>query len=280
MGRHRRDSSDSPTPTSTATPSRGHRHPRRRGTAARGSLLGASAAMAVGAAAVVSGLLPTPSGSPGGAGDDTTGLSRADGPPSAPAADGEATALTGPGEGTSPAPSGEPASSGSPSAHPSPTRTAARPTTRVSTAATKPAATRTAPAVATGGLTGAAAEVLTLVDQQRSLAGCGPLSPDPRLTELAGDFSDEMAARGFFDHTDPDGRTPWDRAAALGIRNLGGENIAEGQPDARAVMDAWMNSPGHRANILDCSYHTIGIGLHEPTASQTGGPWWTQDFGY
>jgi uncharacterized protein YkwD len=85
-----------------------------------------------------------------------------------------------------------------------------------------------------------------------------------------------MAARGFFDHTDPDGATPWDRAEKAGISDLGGENIARGQADAAAVMEAWMNSPGHRANILNCDFKTLGVGVH----FGSGGPWWTQDFGY
>lgn len=85
-----------------------------------------------------------------------------------------------------------------------------------------------------------------------------------------------MADRGFFDHTDPDGDTPWDRADQAGITNLGGENIARGQADAQAVMASWMASEGHRENILNCDYKTIGIGAHVAD----GGPWWTQDFGF
>lgn len=61
-----------------------------------------------------------------------------------------------------------------------------------------------------------------------------------------------------------------------GISDLGGENIARGQADAAAVMQAWMNSPGHRANILNCDFKTLGVGVH----LGSGGPWWTQDFGY
>jgi uncharacterized protein YkwD len=53
------------------------------------------------------------------------------------------------------------------------------------------------------------------------------------------------------------------------------ENIAEGQQTPAAVMTAWMNSAGHRANILDCSLTTLGVGV----ATGSGGPWWTQDFG-
>ncbi|MFF7021918.1 CAP domain-containing protein [Streptomyces klenkii] len=121
-----------------------------------------------------------------------------------------------------------------------------------------------------------AGQLLALVNQERAKAGLRPLRASAQLTRLAQSFSDDMARRGFFSHTDPDGRTPWDRAAKSGIRNLGGENIARGHPDARAVMDAWMHSAGHRANILNGEYRTLGIGLN----TSGSGPWWTQDFGY
>ncbi|MEU1819551.1 CAP domain-containing protein [Streptomyces roseifaciens] len=121
-----------------------------------------------------------------------------------------------------------------------------------------------------------ARQLLVLVNQERAKAGLRPLKASARLTGLAQAFSDDMARRGFFNHTDPDGRTPWDRAAKHGIRNLGGENIARGHPDAHAVMDAWMRSAGHRANILNRDYRTLGIGLN----TSASGPWWTQDFGY
>jgi uncharacterized protein YkwD len=145
----------------------------------------------------------------------------------------------------------------------------------VVTATPVPTATTTPPATADE-ITAARAQVLALVNEQRATAGCQALTADTTLDKLAQNFSDDMAARGFFDHTDPDGNDPWDRATALGITNLGGENIARGQADAQAVMDAWMNSTGHRANILDCDYTTIGIGIH----FGPDGPWWTQDFGY
>lgn len=117
-------------------------------------------------------------------------------------------------------------------------------------------------------------QVLGLVNSARARAGCRALRESPRLDGLAQAYSVEMAVRGFFSHTDPDGRTPWDRARQRGISRLGGENIAEGQPDARAVMAAWMASPPHRANILDCGFRTLGIGAD----FGSGGPWWTQDF--
>ncbi|MFD6172310.1 CAP domain-containing protein [Streptomyces coeruleorubidus] len=121
-----------------------------------------------------------------------------------------------------------------------------------------------------------AAQVLKLVNEERAQVGCSPVAANSALTGLAQNYSEDMAARGFFDHTDPDGRTPWDRAEKAGISNLGGENIARGQADAAAVMDAWMNSPGHRANILNCDFKTLGVGVE----FGSGGPWWTQNFGY
>jgi uncharacterized protein YkwD len=122
----------------------------------------------------------------------------------------------------------------------------------------------------------AEAEVLKLVNQERAKVGCSPVTPNGPLRKLAEAFSEDMAARNFFDHTDPDGKDPWQRAAGLGITDLGGENIARGQATPQDVMDAWMNSPGHRANILNCDFTTLGVGVH----FGSGGPWWTQDFGY
>ncbi|MEV6194300.1 CAP domain-containing protein [Streptomyces sp. NPDC051920] len=124
--------------------------------------------------------------------------------------------------------------------------------------------------------TAAEAEVLKLVNDERAKVGCSPVAANSALTDLASAFSEDMAARAFFDHTDPSGLSPWDRAAKAGITSLGGENIARGQADAAAVMEAWMNSPGHKANILNCDFKTLGVGVH----FAEGGPWWTQDFGY
>lgn len=119
-------------------------------------------------------------------------------------------------------------------------------------------------------------QILTLVNTRRAEHGCGALSASAQLNQLAVDYSAEMGTENFFSHTDPAGRTPWDRARAMGIANLGGENIAVGQPTPQAVMDAWMHSSGHRANILDCRFHSLGVGVYYAE----GGPWWTQDFGY
>ncbi|MFF3405059.1 sigma-70 family RNA polymerase sigma factor [Streptomyces sp. NPDC002742] len=124
--------------------------------------------------------------------------------------------------------------------------------------------------------TATVAQVVTLVNKERAAAGCGPLTEDAQLEDAARGHSDDMAARAFFDHTNPDGAGPGERITAAGYRwSTYGENIAMGQQTPQAVMDSWMNSPGHRANILNCSFKNIGVGVHKGS----GGPWWTQDFG-
>ncbi|MGW4353246.1 CAP domain-containing protein [Nocardia sp. NPDC004582] len=117
--------------------------------------------------------------------------------------------------------------------------------------------------------------VLDLVNAERARQGCGGLRPDARLQSAAQGHSDDMAARVYFDHRDPDGRMPNQRVEAAGyLWRTVGENIARGQADAAEVMADWMASPGHRANILNCAYTDIGIGVHFGTE----GPLWTQNF--
>jgi uncharacterized protein YkwD len=120
-------------------------------------------------------------------------------------------------------------------------------------------------------------EVLRLVNVERSKAGCGALHMDSRLRKAARDFSALMAAKNFFDHVSPDGSTFVDRVVRAGYprRSAAAENIAYGYRDPAAVMKGWMESKGHRRNILDCSYKAIGVGL----AYRKSQPYWTQDFG-
>ncbi|WP_406065232.1 CAP domain-containing protein [Streptomyces sp. NBC_01077] len=152
------------------------------------------------------------------------------------------------------------------------------------TAAPTPDSRPTRPSTGTGTGTGsqnddgqssAADQVVALVNAERSKAGCGPLTANATLTRAAQGHSDDMAARDFFDHTNPDGASPGDRVTAAGYPwSTYGENIAMGQSTPEQVMESWMNSPGHRANILNCSFKEIGIGIHSE-----GGPYWTQVFG-
>jgi uncharacterized protein YkwD len=117
-------------------------------------------------------------------------------------------------------------------------------------------------------------EVVDLVNGERARAGCDPLTMDPKLAQAAQDHSTDMAERDYFDHTTPEGLTFADRIVNAGYPTPGAENIAVGQQNADQVMDGWMNSDGHRANILNCDLKSIGVGLAED------GMYWTQDFGY
>jgi uncharacterized protein YkwD len=120
------------------------------------------------------------------------------------------------------------------------------------------------------------AQVVALTNDQRAAHGCPALRDDPRLRTAAVGHSVDMQASGYFAHNTPNGVTPWARIEAQGYSDPSAENIAMGQPTPQAVVDAWMNSPGHRANILSCSSKAIGVGVQ----FGPGGPWWTQDFGY
>ncbi|MFG3657896.1 CAP domain-containing protein [Streptomyces sp. NPDC047706] len=279
---------------------RSHRRRKKGMTPVRTGLLGVSAAVAIGTVAVATGVLPggdsytlggggaekvqagdtpTTTESPQGGTSGTAEAGRGTGSPSAGRGTERGTApspspSTSSAKPTTKAPAAPETPSRKPSATPSPKDPAPRPTP--SRTPSKVPAQQTTPPVTISPETAAEAEVLKLVNDERAQAGCSPLAASSALAGLAGDYSEAMAEQGFFDHTDPSGRTPWDRAEAAGISNLAAENIARGQADAAAVMEAWMNSPGHRANILNCDFRTLGVGVHYGS----GGPWWTQNFGY
>lgn len=120
--------------------------------------------------------------------------------------------------------------------------------------------------------------VVQLVNAERAkVANCPALRSDANLANAARAHSADMAAKGYFDHTGKDGRSFVQRIeAAKYTGSAGGENIAAGSPTPAGVMAQWMASPGHKANILNCSFKAIGVGV------ATGGPYriyWTQDFG-
>ncbi|WP_231950359.1 CAP domain-containing protein [Allokutzneria albata] len=112
-----------------------------------------------------------------------------------------------------------------------------------------------------------------LVNHARAEAGCPALRIDERLANAAQRHSADMAERNYFSHTSPDGASFVDRARAAGYPRPGGENIAKGQRSAEQVMESWMQSSGHRANILNCRFTALGMGL------DTRGWVWTQVFG-
>ncbi|MGX5183536.1 CAP domain-containing protein [Streptomyces avermitilis] len=127
------------------------------------------------------------------------------------------------------------------------------------------------------GLARTAEDVLRLTNAERTAAGLRPLAGDPLLTTAAQAHSADMVTRAFYSHTCPDGGEPWHRAAAAGsTRRTIGENIACGQRSAAEVVRGWMNSPGHRANILKPGFTHLGTGF---AGGGTAGTYWTQLFG-
>jgi uncharacterized protein YkwD len=118
-----------------------------------------------------------------------------------------------------------------------------------------------APAVAPG-LAGQETEVIRLVNVERGKAGCGSVQLNTKLRTAIRLHVQELGRHGnlYISHVSDDGRTFVDRAKAQGYDDPGGENVARGQRDAADVMNSWMNSSGHRANILNCSFKAIGVG--------------------
>lgn len=120
-------------------------------------------------------------------------------------------------------------------------------------------------------------EVVTRTNQQRGRNGCGQLAVDRELTVASVRQSFYMARTGRFSHVWRDGTTFVARSRAAGYRQPSGENIAWGYRTADEVVDAWMASPSHRANILNCAAQSIGSGV---VYGANGVPYYTQVFGY
>jgi len=120
-------------------------------------------------------------------------------------------------------------------------------------------------------------EVVTMTNQQRHANGCGQLAVDPELTVASIRQSVYMARTGLFSHVWRDGTTFVARSHQAGYAEPSGENIAWGYRTATEVMAAWMASPGHRENILNCAAHSIGTGV---AYGPNGLPYYTQVFGY
>lgn len=116
-------------------------------------------------------------------------------------------------------------------------------------------------------------EVIRLVNAERAKYGLAALTEDAALTRTARMKSQDMHDRGYFDHNSPTYGTPFQLMKSQGITyRTAGENIAMGYRTPEAVVNAWMNSSGHRANILNASYTKIGVGYVE------SGNYWTQHF--
>ena len=119
--------------------------------------------------------------------------------------------------------------------------------------------------------------IVTRTNQVRHAAGCGQLEVDQELIVASVRQSDYMADTGNFGHIGRGGSTFVARARAAGYAQPAGENIAWGFPTADQVMDAWMASPPHRSNILNCATRSIGTGVRY---AADGTPYYTQLFGW
>lgn len=116
-------------------------------------------------------------------------------------------------------------------------------------------------------------EVVRLVNAERAKVGLAPLTEDAALTRTARMKSRDMRDNRYFDHNSPTYGTPFQLLRAQGVAyRTAGENIAMGYATPEAVVRAWMNSSGHRANILNASYTRIGVGY------VADGSYWTQHF--
>ena len=116
-------------------------------------------------------------------------------------------------------------------------------------------------------------EVIRLVNVERAKAGLKALTEDWELSRVARYKSQDMHDLRYFSHTSPTYGSPFEMMKAFGIRyRTAGENIAMGYRTPAAVVQGWMNSPGHRANILNASYTKIGVGY------VASGNYWTQHF--
>lgn len=140
-------------------------------------------------------------------------------------------------------------------AAPAPSPTAARPT------ATPPSPER---------------QLVDLVNAERAKAGCGPLRIDPKLHTAAQKHADDMVARNFFDHVNPDGARADARLNAAGYHwSRWGENLDRGTSAPATVFSRWMDGGIHQSNMLDCAFKDVGVGV----ATGPAGLYWTQDLG-
>jgi uncharacterized protein YkwD len=130
-----------------------------------------------------------------------------------------------------------------------------------------------------------AADVMIMVNHERTAKGCPALAVSPAVTQAALEHSQDMGEHGYFGHDTPAGVTPWTRMEQAGYAEPAAENIGKGYLTPQQVVDGWMSDPAHRGNILNCAFKSGGVGYYSGTtqngtAATDDGPWWTADFGY
>jgi uncharacterized YkwD family protein len=126
---------------------------------------------------------------------------------------------------------------------------------------------------ATGNISEYTRQVVDLTNEQRRINGLAPLQIDTQLSDVAQMKSQDMQSNGYFSHTSPTYGSPFDMMRDFGVSyRTAGENIAQGQRTPQEVVNAWMNSAGHRRNILNGNFTHIGVGY------ESSGNHWTQMF--
>lgn len=119
-------------------------------------------------------------------------------------------------------------------------------------------------------------QVVSLVNEERKKAGLTSLKTDSQLTKLAQLKAEDMAKNKYFSHTSPTYGSAFNMMKTYGVAyKTAGENIAKGQKTATAVMNGWMNSQGHKANILSSKFTSIGVGY---ATDGNGTAYWVQIF--
>ena len=153
-----------------------------------------------------------------------------------------------------------------------PTTAASAPAKPTAAAPVKP--TTTAPAA--NSLGAYENQVVTLVNQERAKAGLAPLKTNAKLAGVAERKAEDLRDKNYFAHNSPTYGSPFDMMKQFGITyTSAGENIAKGQKTPAEVMNGWMNSPGHKANIMNANYTEIGVGY---VTDSNGTTYWVQHF--
>ncbi len=149
--------------------------------------------------------------------------------------------------------------------------TAQKPTQTNTTTTNKPATTQ--PTQSSSSVSAYEKKVVELTNAERAKQGLAPLTLDTELSKVARIKSQDMQNKNYFDHNSPTYGSPFDMMKSFGISyTSAGENIAMGQKTPEQVVQAWMDSPGHRANIMNSSFTHIGVGY------VASGNYWTQQF--
>ncbi len=121
-------------------------------------------------------------------------------------------------------------------------------------------------------------QILSLVNAERSKAGLEPVTLNSKLSQAAQNHTNDMISKRYFSHNSPSGSTMVSRVKAVGYTySTIGENIAAGGSTASATMTQWMNSPGHKANILNPKFRELGVGYG--ASNDQYRYYWTQVFG-